>query len=84
MDKELVDEEFPFSTSKLMKANGQLVRVFRISFVGELGYELHIPLQSCEKVYQGILEYGKPWHLKLAGYRALYSLSCEKGKFMNC
>ncbi|OXU31337.1 hypothetical protein TSAR_012682 [Trichomalopsis sarcophagae] len=79
VDKDLADEEFPFSTSKLMKANGKLVRAFRISFVGELGYELHIPLQSCERVYQGIVEFGKPWHLKLAGYRALYSLSCEKG-----
>ena len=79
VDQDLSAEDFPFSSSKLMKANGRLIRVFRISFVGELGYELHIPLESCERVYKGIMEFGKPWDLKLAGYRALYSLSCEKG-----
>lgn len=79
-DKDLANDKFPFSTSKLIRANGNYVRAFRISFVGELGYELHIPIQSCEKVYRGIIESGKLWNLKLAGYRALYSLSCEKGK----
>lgn len=62
-----------------MRANGKLIRAFRISFVGELGYELHIPIQYCERVFNGLIEFGKPWHLKLAGYRALNSLSCEKG-----
>lgn len=56
----------------------------RISFVGELGYELHIPIESCEKVFQGLTEYGKPWNLKHAGYRALYSLSSEKGTLKHC
>ncbi|CAB0037881.1 unnamed protein product [Trichogramma brassicae] len=79
VNEDLFADDFPFSTSKLMKANGRKVRLFRISFVGELGYELHVPLESCERVYRGIMEYGKRWRLKLAGYRALYSLSCEKG-----
>ncbi|XP_014204461.1 sarcosine dehydrogenase, mitochondrial [Copidosoma floridanum] len=79
VDSDISDEAFPFSTSKLMRANGKLVRAFRISFVGELGYELHIPLQSCEKVYHGLVEQGKQMDFKLAGYRALYGLSCEKG-----
>ncbi|XP_058809540.1 sarcosine dehydrogenase, mitochondrial-like isoform X1 [Phymastichus coffea] len=79
VDADLAGDDFPFSSSKLVRANGKLVRAFRISFVGELGYELHIPIHHCEKVFRGIVELGKPWRLKLAGYRALYSLSCEKG-----
>ncbi|XP_058806146.1 sarcosine dehydrogenase, mitochondrial [Phymastichus coffea] len=79
IDEDLSNDKMPFSTSKLVKANGNFVRAFRLSFVGELGYELHIPNRYCEKVFQGIIESGKLWNLKPAGYRALYSLSCEKG-----
>jgi sarcosine dehydrogenase len=53
--------------------------MFRLSFVGELGFELHIPKSSCTKVYKALMECGKKYDIKLAGFRALYSLSCEKG-----
>lgn len=62
-----------------MRINGEMVHMFRLSFVGELGYELHIPKSSCEKVYKALMECGKKYDMKLAGFRALYSLSCEKG-----
>ncbi|CAG5097335.1 Similar to SARDH: Sarcosine dehydrogenase [Cotesia congregata] len=78
-DKDFSDKEFPFSTSKIIDVKGCLVRAFRLSFVGELGYELHIPSQSCEKVFNSLMEAGKEHGLKLAGFRAMYSLSCEKG-----
>lgn len=55
------------------------MRVIRLSYVGELGYELHIPVESCEKIYKAITKAGKKYDMRLAGYRALYSLSCEKG-----
>lgn len=61
-----------------------LVRVLRISFVGELGYELHIPNDKCADVYQYLLATGKSDGLRNAGYRALYSLSCEKGIYFIC
>ncbi|XP_074108249.1 sarcosine dehydrogenase, mitochondrial-like [Cotesia typhae] len=78
-DKDFSDKEFPFSISKIIDVKGCLVRAFRLSFVGELGYELHIPSQSCEKVFNSLMEAGKEHGLKLAGFRAMYSLSCEKG-----
>lgn len=62
-----------------MRIEGELVHVFRLSFVGELGFELHVPRSSCDKVYRALMECGKKYDMKLAGYRALYSLSCEKG-----
>lgn len=79
VDDDLSNNSFPFSTSKLVRIDGELVHMFRLSFVGELGFELHIPRSSCEKVYKALLECGKKYDMKLAGFRALYSLSCEKG-----
>lgn len=79
VDDDLSNKSFPFSTSKLVRIGDELVHMFRLSFVGELGFELHIPRSSCEKVYKALMECGKKYDMKLAGFRALYSLSCEKG-----
>lgn len=76
----LGDEEFPYSTTQLVQVAGHLCRAVRISLVGELGWELHIPWDSCSPVYKAILEQGKKYGLRHAGYRALNSLSSEKGK----
>uniref|UniRef100_A0A336MEF7 CSON013804 protein n=1 Tax=Culicoides sonorensis TaxID=179676 RepID=A0A336MEF7_CULSO len=55
------------------------VRILRVSFVGELGYELHIPKENCTEVYESLMEAGGSFGLRNAGYRSLYSLSSEKG-----
>ena len=51
----------------------------RLSFVGELGWELHIPRSSCVPVYQAVMTAGAKHGLVNAGYRAIDSLSIEKG-----
>lgn len=79
VDEDLSDRNFPYSTSLVTNINGCLVRAFRLSAVGELGYDLHIPNQSCEKVFQAITKAGEFYKMKLAGFRAWYSLGCEKG-----
>ncbi|XP_072748351.1 sarcosine dehydrogenase, mitochondrial-like isoform X2 [Anoplolepis gracilipes] len=79
VEDDLSNKSFPYSTSKLVRINGELVHMFRFSFVGELGFELHIPRSSCEKVYKALMECGKKYDMKLAGYRAFYSLCSEKG-----
>lgn len=56
-----------------------IVRILRVSFVGELGYELHIPKESCAQVYNILMKAGESYNLTNAGYRSLYSLSSEKG-----
>ncbi len=58
---------------------GYVVRAIRTSFAGELGWQLHIPSHACESVYNAITQEGLKYGLRHAGYRALYSLSCEKG-----
>lgn len=55
------------------------MRLLRISFVGELGYELHIPANQLVDVYNALSDVGQEHGVGNAGYRAFYSLSCEKG-----
>ncbi|XP_072386049.1 sarcosine dehydrogenase, mitochondrial [Diabrotica undecimpunctata] len=75
----ITNEKLPFGMSKIFKINGHTCRVLRISYIGELGYEIHIPLASCIPVYNKIMEAGRGFDLKHAGFKALESLSLEKG-----
>ncbi|XP_055695155.1 sarcosine dehydrogenase, mitochondrial [Lutzomyia longipalpis] len=82
-DYDLSNESLPPNSTAIMKlklpAGEQNVRVIRVSFVGELGYELHIPKAYCEQVFNAVMDAGSPLGLRNAGYRSLYSLSSEKG-----
>ena len=51
----------------------------RISFTGELGWELYVPVESLPALYERLLEAGEPLGLRHAGYRALDGLRAEKG-----
>ena len=55
------------------------VRASRITYVGELGWEIYIPTEFALSVYDLIIEKGKAFNLKHAGYHALNSLRMEKG-----
>lgn len=78
-DTDLSDSAFPFSTHKAICFAGHKVRALRLSFVGEMGWELHIPYDSCIPVYKAIMNHGKKFNVINAGYRAIDSLSIEKG-----
>lgn len=52
----------------------------RLSFVGELGWELHIPRDACLPVYQAVMAAGAKHGIINSGYRAIDSLSIEKGE----
>ncbi|KAJ8950877.1 hypothetical protein NQ318_011175 [Aromia moschata] len=45
--------------SKLIKINGHTCRALRISYVGELGFELHIPLASCVPIFNKVVDAGR-------------------------
>ncbi|XP_029371492.1 sarcosine dehydrogenase, mitochondrial isoform X1 [Echeneis naucrates] len=79
LDRDLSNEAFPFSTHKVVNAAGHQVRAMRLSFVGELGWELHIPKDSCLPVYQAVMAAGVKHGIINSGYRAIDSLSIEKG-----
>ncbi|KAK5878785.1 hypothetical protein CesoFtcFv8_024163 [Champsocephalus esox] len=79
LDADLSNEAFPFSTHKVVSAAGHQVRAMRLSFVGELGWELHIPKDSCLPVYHAVMAAGAKHGIINSGYRAIDSLSIEKG-----
>jgi len=60
------------------------VRAMRISFIGELGWELHASNSAAQDIYNAVREVGKEFGLRNSGYRALDSLSIEKGKIKYC
>ena len=76
---DLSNEAFPFGTWQELEVAGATVRALRITYVGELGWELHVPVKSALLVYQSLFEVGRALGLANAGYRAIESLRLEKG-----
>jgi len=85
VDQPIDDDSYlPFSTARHMKLDGHELMVLRLTFVGELGYELHVPSKSAVPVYEALMrEFDRlsAEGVKVAnsGYRAIDSLSAEKG-----
>jgi dimethylglycine dehydrogenase len=71
-------EAFPFFRCRELELGMAPARVLRVSYAGELGYELHHPLEYQRHLYQTVLEAGEPLGLVDFGYRALESLRLEK------
>ena len=78
-DADLSNEAFPFATSQEIQIAGATVRAMRVTFVGELGWELHMPVESAGAVYDRLMELGQEHGIANAGYRAIDSLRLEKG-----
>ena len=70
---------FPFGTCRTIVIGGASVRALRITYVGELGWELHVPTDQALAVYRRLCEAGRDLGLANAGYRAIESLRLEKG-----
>ena len=77
-DTDLTSAAFPFASSQIIDLGYARVRASRITYVGELGYELYIPTEFAQGVYDVIVAAGRPFGLRLAGYHALNSLRMEK------
>ncbi|MBK8739475.1 MAG: GcvT family protein [Betaproteobacteria bacterium] len=69
----------PFMRWKNVTIAGAPVRAQRVTYVGELGWELHVPVEFAAGLFQAIVAAGQPHGLRLAGYRAIESLRLEKG-----
>jgi 4-methylaminobutanoate oxidase (formaldehyde-forming) len=70
---------FPFGRIKRITLAGAPILALRVTYVGELGWELHIPVEFAASVYDALMEAGKPHGIANAGYRAIESLRLEKG-----
>jgi 4-methylaminobutanoate oxidase (formaldehyde-forming) len=73
------NEAFPFGTQQVIGIAGCPVRALRVTYVGELGWELHLPVEYATTVYDTLMSAGAEHGLTNAGYRAIESLRLEKG-----
>jgi sarcosine dehydrogenase len=70
---------FPFGQSRRIQMAGAPVRALRVTYVGELGWEFHVPVEFAATVYAAIMAAGAAAGIVNAGYRAIESLRLEKG-----
>jgi 4-methylaminobutanoate oxidase (formaldehyde-forming) len=75
---DLGNAAFPFGASREIAIGPATVRASRITYVGELGWELYVPVAQAPGVYDVLQEHGRDLGLRDAGYYAMDSLRCEK------
>ena len=72
-------EAFPFGTSREVRIGYATVRATRITYVGELGWELYVPVELAVGVYEDLIRAGHDLGVVDAGYYAIESMRLEKG-----
>jgi 4-methylaminobutanoate oxidase (formaldehyde-forming) len=76
---DLSNEAFPFRTAREIDLGFARVLCIRITYLGELGYELYIPSEMAGHAYERIAEAGQSFDMKHVGLKSLASLRMEKG-----
>jgi 4-methylaminobutanoate oxidase (formaldehyde-forming) len=76
---DLSNEAFPFGHTREIEIGYAVVRAQRLTYVGELGWELYIPADVALHVFERLLDVGKRHGLKLAGFHAMNACRMEKG-----
>ncbi len=77
-DTDMSNDAFPFGASRQIDIGYATLRATRLTYVGELGWELYIPSELAQGVYDEIVAAGAEFGLRHAGYHALDSLRMEK------
>lgn len=70
---------FPFGTSQLVEVAGHEVRAMRMTYEGELGWELYVAAPEAGSLHDAIVAAGEPHGLRHAGYHAMNALRLEAG-----
>lgn len=78
-DADVSNAGFPFGHVREIVLAGHVVRALRVTYVGELGWELHVPIEAIGTVFDALMTAGAPFGIRPVGYRALESLRLEKG-----
>ena len=78
-DSDLSSEAFPFAGCRDIVIGAAHVRAIRLSYSGELGWELHVPSEYACHIYELLCAAGREHGLADIGYRALDTLRIEKG-----
>ena len=78
-DDDVGPDAFPFLAARTIQIGQASVLAARIGYVGELGWELHIPVESAGHVYDTLWQAGRTHGIANVGYLAIDSLRLEKG-----
>lgn len=79
-DADLSNEAFPYFTAQKLDLEYSLGWAFRMSFVGELGWELFVPTEFALGVYDALVREGENFDLRHAGMETLESTRTEAGR----
>jgi dimethylglycine dehydrogenase len=75
---DLSSEAFPWLTGKTIDLGHATTRALRVNFVGELGWELHHPIEMQTAIFDLLMEAGRPHGIRPFGMRAIDTLRLEK------
>ena len=78
-NEDISNENLKFGFSKMLNINGAECILNRITYVGELGFEIYIPSDKTSEIFERLYAKNGSGSVKLAGYHALNSLRMEKG-----
>ncbi len=78
-DDDVSNEAFPFPSARTLRIGGAEALAQRITYVGELGWELYVEPARAVQVWDRLFEAGRAHGMDVGGYRALESLRLEKG-----
>src|SRR5258706_14835522 len=78
-ENDFSNEAFPYLTAQQVTIGDIPVLALRVTYVGELGWEIYAPVEYGLKLWDALWEAGQPLGLLAAGYRAIESLRLEKG-----
>jgi dimethylglycine dehydrogenase len=78
-DGDVDNDSMPFMSVRSMDVGIAPCRVARISFTGELGYEIYVPTIYARSLYDSMVDAGEEYGIRPFGIRALLSLGMEKG-----
>jgi 4-methylaminobutanoate oxidase (formaldehyde-forming) len=77
-DAPLDNASFPYMSARAIEVAYAPVLALRVTYVGELGYELHVPVEYALHLYERLWIAGEPYGIANAGYRSINSLRLEK------
>ena len=77
-DIDVSNQAFPWLTARRLSVGAASLIAMRVNFVGELGYELHHPIEMQNAVFDALMEAGAPFGVKPFGIRAMDSMRLEK------
>ena len=74
-----IRDSFKFATAKYISIEGIKIWAQRLSYVGELGYELYVEFKDAKKIYELIINKGKEFNLSNCGMHAMDIMRMESG-----